>query len=158
MGWENYHLHEFKIAGKVYAVPDPEDNDFGRAVFDERRVKLDSLPVSVGSSFEYRYDFGDDWSHEILIESISLPVPRKRYPVCLAGAMSGPPEDVGGIGGYRQYLDALLDPRHEDHRRLLEWRGWFDPDRFSITSVNKALREAFPVRAGKASRASIPKE
>jgi hypothetical protein len=40
MGWENYHLHEFKIAGNVYAEPDPEDNGFGRVVLDERRVKL----------------------------------------------------------------------------------------------------------------------
>jgi hypothetical protein len=33
-------LHEFKIAGNVYAEPDPEDNGFGRVVLDERRVKL----------------------------------------------------------------------------------------------------------------------
>jgi hypothetical protein len=60
----------------------------------------------VGSSFEYHYDFGDNWSHDILLESISLAIPRKRYPTCVAGALSAPPEDVGGIGGYQRYLEA----------------------------------------------------
>jgi Plasmid pRiA4b ORF-3-like protein len=39
MGWENCHLHEFKIAGKIYAPPDPEDDHFGRDVLDERRAR-----------------------------------------------------------------------------------------------------------------------
>ena len=159
MGWENYHLHEFRIADRVYGQPDPEDNHFGRAVLDERRVMLGNLPATVGSSFAYIYDFGDDWHHDILIESISLAVPRKRYPVCVAGARSGPPEDVGGIFGYQHYLEALFNPRHEEHQAMLNWRGRFDPDYFPVTSVNKSLREAFPVRARavrKPSVASLP--
>jgi len=27
MGWENYHLHMFKIAGQIYG--DPEDDEYG---------------------------------------------------------------------------------------------------------------------------------
>jgi hypothetical protein len=159
MGWENYQLHEFRIAGKVYGEPDPEDNHFGRAVLDERRGRVGKLVAAVGSSFEYIYDFGDDWHHDILLESISVATPRKRYPTCVAGARSAPPEDVGGIGGYQRYLEALFDPRHEDHRRLLAWRGRFDPEYFPITSANKNLREAFPVRSqprGKSSAVSSP--
>ena len=166
MGWENYHLHEFRIAGKVYGSPDPEDDQFGRAVLDERRARVGKLVAAVGSSFEYIYDFGDDWGHDILLESISLAVPRKRYPACVAGARSAPPEDVGGIGGYQHYLEALFDPRHEDHQTMLAWHGRFDPEYFPITGVNKILREAFPVRsqaagkhpAGKSSVVSLPQE
>jgi hypothetical protein len=147
MGWEDYHLHEFRIAGKVYAQPDPEDNHLGREVLDERRARVSRLAANVGSSFEYVYDFGDDWYHDILLESISLAMPRKRYPICVAGARSAPPEDAGGIGGYQHYLEALFDHRHQDHKTMLAWRGRFDPEYFPIAGVNKLLREAFPVRS-----------
>jgi len=157
MGWENRHLHEFRIAGKVYAEPDPEDHHFGRAVLDERRVRVGRLVATVGSSFEYIYDFGDNWRHDILLESISLAAPRKRYPACSAGARSTPLEDVGGISGFQRYLEALFDRRHEGHHRLLAWRGRFNPGYFAITRVNKNLREEFPVRAsGKQSVQSLP--
>jgi len=154
MGWENYHLHEFRIGGNAYAEPDPEDDHFGRTVLDERRVRLQKLIATAGTSFEYLYDFGDGWRHDITVESILPATPRKRYPVCIAGERSAPPEDVGGMGGYARYLEALRDIRHEDHRRLLAWRGRFDPEHFSIPSVNRALREAFPVRPLRAAQTS----
>lgn len=144
LGWEDYHLHEFRIDGKAYAEPDPEDHHFGREVTDERRVALTTVLSAVGSSFEYIYDFGDNWRHDILLEAILPVTPRKRYPVCLGGARSAPPENVGGIDGYEWYLAALADPQHEEQRRLLEWRGRFDPEYFPITSVNRQLRKAFP--------------
>jgi hypothetical protein len=155
MGWENYHLHEFRIAGRNYAEPDPEDHHFGRNVLDERRVRVGKL-LAAGSSFEYHYDFGDNWRHDILIESVLPVTPRKLYPVCLAGARSAPPEDVGGIGGYQRYLEALFDHRHPDHEDMLRWRGRFDPESFAVTRVNKSLREAFPVRTRQARTSSVP--
>jgi hypothetical protein len=158
MGWENYHLHEFRIAGKAYGAPDPEDHHFGREVLDERRARVGKL-LAAGSSFEYIYDFGDNWRHDIMLESILPITPRKRYPVCVAGARSAPPEDVGGIHGYQRYLEALFDLRHKDHRAMLGWRGRFDPEYFPITSVNKRLREAFPVpsrQVHKPPAASVP--
>lgn len=144
LGWEDYHLHEFRFGGKAYTVPDPEDHHFGRESHDERRFKLSSVVSSAGSSFEYLYDFGDGWRHEVLLEAILPVVPRKRYPVCLGGARSTPPEDVGGIGGYERYLEALAGPKHDAHAAMLAWRGRFDPEYFPITRVNRQLREAFP--------------
>jgi hypothetical protein len=151
MGWENCHQHEFRIAGKVYAEPDPEDHPFGRDVLDERRERLGKLLLASGAwSFEYIYDIGDDWRHDIVVESMMPVTPRKRYPVCTAGERSAPPEDVGGMGSYHSYLEALIDPKHKDHRTLLAWRGRFDPEYFPITRVNKGLREAFPMASRKA--------
>jgi hypothetical protein len=155
MGWENCHLHEFRIAGKIYAEPDSEDYHFGRAVLDERRVRLSKLLLATGaSSFEYIYDFGDNWQHDIMVESIMRPRLAKRYPVCIAGERSAPPEDVGGMGGYHRYLEALFDPKHDNHRAMLAWRGRFDSEYFPITSVNKKLREAFQVPSRKVHRSA----
>jgi hypothetical protein len=157
MGWENYHLHEFRIAGMAYGEPDPEDHHFGRDVLDERRRRVGKL-LAAGSSLEYLeyiYDFGDNWRHDIVVESILPVTPRKRYPACMAGARSAPPEDVGGIGGYRRYLEALFDRHHKDHQAMLQWRGRFDPEYFPATSVNKSLREAFPVRSRQVRKPSV---
>lgn len=144
MGWEDSHLHEFRIDGKNYAEPDPEDHHFGRDVAGESRVRVGAVLSDAGCSFEYVYDFGDNWRHDILVEAILPVTPRKRYPVCLGGARSAPPEDVGGAGGYERYLKALYDPKHENRKAMLAWRGRFDPEYFPITAVNRRLREAFP--------------
>jgi hypothetical protein len=37
-------------------------------------------------------------------------------------------EDVDGPWGYREFLDAIADPRHEEHDERLQWIGGrFDP-------------------------------
>jgi hypothetical protein len=147
IGWENYHLHEFRSGEKVYAEPDPEDHHFGRDVADERRVRLKTLLPAVGASCKYLYDFGADWEHELTLES-TLPMrPLKRYPICVAGERSAPPEDAGGMEGYERYLKALFDVEHPDHGAMLEWRGRFDPRHFSLASVNRKLKEEFPLRS-----------
>ncbi|MCY4500320.1 MAG: hypothetical protein OXE57_01995 [Alphaproteobacteria bacterium] len=39
-----------------------------------------------------------------------------------------PPEDVGGPDGFMDFLEAILDPAHEEHRAMLDWYGApFDP-------------------------------
>src|SRR5579872_367935 len=67
MGWTDTHLHAFEIRGTRYSVPDPEaiyqDEDN-----DERKVRLADLPLTVGMSFNYSYDFGDGWEHRVLVE------------------------------------------------------------------------------------------
>ena len=47
--------------------------------------------------FLYEYDFGDGWMHLIEFESTRPIDPDINYPICIAGARHGPPEDVGGV-------------------------------------------------------------
>ena len=52
-----------------------------------------------------------------------------------------PPEDVGGVGGYENFLEALRDPEHEEHDQIVTWVGGvFDPEGFDVNSVNRSLR------------------
>ncbi|MCL5742562.1 MAG: plasmid pRiA4b ORF-3 family protein [Acidobacteria bacterium] len=145
--WENYHLHDFIVGRRVYSVPDPDDAFNERKVIDERHVPLNRIVDRVGDSFEYVYDFGDDWRHDVLLEAILLPSPDVFYPRCIAGARNGPPEDAGGPGGYADYLEALADPDHEEHENMLAWRGAFDPEAFSIEAINASLKRTFYRRA-----------
>ncbi|MEE8113674.1 MAG: plasmid pRiA4b ORF-3 family protein, partial [Nitrososphaerales archaeon] len=64
-----------------------------------------------------------------------------RYPVCVAGAHACPPEDVGGIPGYENFLQALADANYPEHDEYLEWIGGdFDPEKFDLVEVNHILR------------------
>ena len=54
---------------------------------------------------------------------------------------------MGGIWGYADFLEAMADSAHEEHDEMLEWAGGeFDPERFDLYKVNKALRVIQPAR------------
>lgn len=141
--WEDYHLHDFVVGRRVYSVPDSDDDFNERKVIDEKGVPLNRIIDRVGDTFVYAYDFGDDWQHDVLLDAILLPESDTFYPLCIAGARNGPPEDAGGPGGYADYLEALSDPGHEEHENMLAWRGPFDPEEFPLDRINASLKRTF---------------
>ena len=88
-------------------------------------------------SFKYIYDFGDHWEHRIKVEKRHPPDPiLSASALCLTSANAAPPEDVGGAPGYADFLEAMADPEHEEHDRMLEWYGGkFDPDEAEIGRI-----------------------
>lgn len=142
MGWWDCHLHQFTIQGRDYGVPDRELQEFGNRIQNEENAKLMDAVDGVKDRFVYEYDFGDDWLHQIVVEKI---VPREegqRYPVCVAGKRSCPPEDCGGIWGYEDLLKAISDPKHPEHESMTEWIGArFDPEAFNLDWINQQLTE-----------------
>jgi len=137
MGWTDSHLHQFIIDGEYYGIPSPED--WG-PVIDERRSHLNKIAPFEGDKFIYEYDFGDSWEHVVLVEKILPPEPDIKYPVCIKGKRACPPEDVGGIWGYEEFIEAMSDPSHNEHDSYLEWWGAeFDPEAFNIEEINVAL-------------------
>lgn len=102
MGWEDLHLHQFRIYGKEYGIYRE-----GGLFFDDNpfQVKLSDFKLRPGERFEYEYDMGDFWQHDIRIEQVLPLDPRKTYPVCIAGAGDCPPEDSGGPPGYQRLLE-----------------------------------------------------
>jgi hypothetical protein len=107
MGWEDLHLHRFRIFGKEYGIYRDggilfEDNPF--------QVKLSDFKLRPGERFEYEYDMGDFWQHDVRLEKV-LPEPvappdlHITYPVCVAGSGDCPPEDSGGPTGYEYLLE-----------------------------------------------------
>lgn len=140
MGWEDYHLHEFLVGRKIYGMPDLDDE---RKILDVKRTRIREAVQPVGTEFEYVYDFGDYWQHDLLLEAILQPDPDTSYPRCIAGERNCPPEDVGGSSGYENYLAALADPEHEEHEDMIEWCGPFDPEVFSLAAINQQLQKKF---------------
>jgi len=139
MGWTNSHLHQYIKDEKYYSIPHEDD---WHPVIDERKTQIEDLAPSEGNKFVYEYDFGDGWGHTITVEKILPKDPKMLYPHCVKGKRACPPEDVGGIWGYEEFLEALKDPSHEEHESYLEWwGGQFDPEEFDIEETNQVLQE-----------------
>jgi hypothetical protein len=141
MGWADYHLHEFQIAGVKYSIPDPEGDDPKNPAVDERPIMLYKVLAGV-SSFGYQYDFGDGWQHTIKVEK-TAPPPKHSLgcPQVEEGERACPPEDAGGPYAYQEFLDGLArNPRSEEVRTFLNWAGEdFDPNRFDRHAINACL-------------------
>ena len=139
MGWWGYHLHQFTVGQTCYGVPDP-DYDF-MDVRDESEVRLNQI-VGEGGRFVYEYDFGDGWEHVLQVEKVLPPDAGQQRPVCIKGKRACPPEDVGGIWGYANFLEAIQDPGHPEHEEYLEWVGGeFDPEAFDLDEANEELED-----------------
>jgi len=137
MGWQDCYLHCFEIGDLRYGNADP---DFELDDIDEDTVVMADV-VGERARFDYEYDFGDSWSHEVVVESVTtLPVVLK-YAVCLDGQRACPPEDVRGIDTYERVLQAIRDPRHEEHNEYTDWLPpGFDPEAFNLAATNAALQ------------------
>lgn len=146
MGWFDSHLHQFDIDSVFYGPPLEEDWDM-EAVENEEEYTLQSLADRLEPHFDYIYDFGDDWQHRITVEKILQPGEGKPYPVLIKGKRSCPPEDIGGVWGYQEFLEAYSNPDHDDYAAMHEWAGPdFEPDRFDsedIDEINAALKDMF---------------
>jgi hypothetical protein len=142
-GWWNYHLHQFEIDGVTYSQPAPDGDDFGMEFEDERGVLLSKLIPKSGrrSRWIYEYDFGDSWRHEVLFEGFPPVDPKAKYPLCVEGARACPPEDCGGWPGYDNYVAAIADPKHAEHKYMLRWRGPFDPEAFDAKKATGVMRK-----------------
>src|SRR6266508_3874429 len=113
MGWDDYHLHMFTINKQIYG--EPEDDEFGDlGIKSEARFELDQVVGRAGAKFRYGYDFGDSWEHELIVEKILPAEKGVHFPLCGAGKRACPPEDVGGVWGYQEFLEAIADPGHSE--------------------------------------------
>jgi pRiA4b ORF-3-like protein len=160
--WTDSHLYHFVVppGGKLtraglrdakrYHVL-PPDPVFG----DEAEDDLPADEALVGRIFTpecrqivYEYDFGDSWEHLVKLEKRSPGGDPDHVPRCVAGENAAPLDDMGGICGYYERVEALRDAEHEMHEEAIEWLGDdFDPARFDLDEVNKRLAVAFkPIR------------
>jgi len=148
MGWTNSHLHQFKINGVIHGDPQllHEGWEGETPPVNSLRTRISRIVPADGSRFrfEYEYDFGDGWEHEILFEGCLSAEKRTRYPLCVEGERACPPEDVGGVGGYRKYLETLSDPNHEEWEQTSDWRGPCRPEHFDAAAATKAMQRGLP--------------
>ena len=146
--WQDCHLFEFSFRDMDVSIP--QDDDFpalnSRPSKNAMHLKLNRL-FPAEQRCVYTYDFGDNWQHSVVLEKVLEAEPGAFYPVCTAGKKHAPPEDIGGIGGYYDFLEALRDPQNPQHGDMLEWIGGseedpgFDPELCDLDEINGMLED-----------------
>jgi Plasmid pRiA4b ORF-3-like protein len=140
MDWDDAHLYEFRVGDKIYGEPHPDDVVYERKVHQAKNVRLKDLVKRGADRFVYVYDFGDNWRHDVIFEETLDGEADTDYPAFVDGARRGPPEDVGGVSGFMEFLEAVLDPTNEEHKRMLTWYGKaFDPYDFDEKRVRRVI-------------------
>ena len=151
-GWSGSHLHIFTVLneyGEAVAVIEPKsDEDFDDFATIDHDAYYKSLVLVIRSNYSmvYTYDFGDNWEHVILFskydKEYDLP-----YATCIDGEGISPPEDVGGAGGFEDFLEILNDPSHPEYEEMLEFGGYYQERVFDINETNMALRVLYDFQA-----------
>ncbi len=149
MGWNDLHLHQFLIDRTCYSLPYEDDLWQTSRPKNEAKFTLQDLEKKIQPRFQYIYDFGDDWIHQITVEKILPTEEGKPYPLVVTGRRACPPEDVGGIHGYMHLLEVLSNPEDEEYEEMADWldMDFFDPALFGkedIAVINETLNELFP--------------
>jgi len=128
MGWNDEQAHQFrhgkgKHLGEVISNTDEQvgpgdnltgENDITVAEFVGRR----RLPIRL----MYRYDFFDEWTHELVIEKKTEDGDAPRM---LEGERACPPEDCGGPFGYKECMEGFAEWLDDD----------YDPEAFDVSAV-----------------------
>lgn len=158
--WLNYHLHEFfvypsdievKPESKPYScyhekkpllniVCDEEAFDYPNDIPMEMNTWIRVADVfTKNRKVKYVYDLGDYWEHNIQVEKV-IEDYDKNYMECLAGDGIAPPEDVGGAGGFKEFLNVMKDVEHPEHDDYKNWaigNGYIE---FDIEEVNRWIK------------------
>ena len=148
MGWTNSHLHQFVIDDECYGDPELlNDGLYERETIDSTQTQLgllfgkvrarNALPLPI----RLRRRLGArSYLRGLLRIGASCEVSALRH-----GAWRLSAEDVGGMRGYAEFLDAIRDPRHEDHKDMLEWVGRrFDPEKLLAAAATKEMHRGLP--------------
>ena len=153
-GWQNCHLHQFSISleanKKIFIVGQDVENDYdanevsSEIRMDELSTTLADVIPKMAKELKYEYDFGDSWSHTLVLERKIGCETNRRYPACIDGESAGPPEDCGGVSGYEQLCRVMMNPDNAEYKETLKWLGiksgeGYDPRRLDFSEINTRL-------------------
>lgn len=139
MGWNNSHLYEF-ITPEGIRIVGYMDEDLSNEV-DATKLLINDVYINT-KKLTYIYDFGDYWEHSIEIQET-----KKHYDdpaIAIEAVGVCPPDDVGGIPGYQDFIEKLKNGTEEEKLELINWLGYMEYvplDTKSLMKINTKLRE-----------------
>lgn len=172
MDWRDYHLYEFEFPEEKLRITNDEESyeenkfylkkykknkltkeedPYGiitriieTAIRQPQTLKIDKY-IETYKTFEYIYDFGDNWRHKIELENIVEDY-KFGYPVVLEGEGACPPEDAGGLSAYAEFLEAWNNPEHEGHKDVKMWGESQHYREFDINFINYFLKSCLKLK------------
>ncbi|MDR3245584.1 MAG: plasmid pRiA4b ORF-3 family protein [Prevotellaceae bacterium] len=145
-GWTNSHFYHFSDrgygSGEIIGIPSDDD---WMPVTDSNTKKLKDVFSKEGKRYTYIYDLGDDWVHKIILEKIIKEKGTKA--TCIDGKGACPPENCGGVWGYEEMKEVLVNkPDSEQAEELRDWLGLgedetLDTNTFDLQLANTLVEQ-----------------
>lgn len=142
--WKSCHMYDFMVFNDLnqdpsaHLVISEELLEFDEtAIFMEGHKLSEFLPKS--KYILYTYDMGDSWEHQIELVR-DIPEHHEESPYLLEASGQTPPEDVGGVGGFLEFREVMLDPAHPDYEETKIWSGFWSPELRDWEKQPRALR------------------
>jgi hypothetical protein len=94
--WDE-HLYEFQLGKRPFDSDGPNygvagSNGRKKKYGDARTTTLDDLDLKQYRAFGYRFDFGDEWFHQVQLERIEQAIPTVTYPRVIRRVGKSPPQ------------------------------------------------------------------
>ena len=83
--------------------------------------------------FGYIYHFGNDWRHDLIVETLREGDAGIDDPVFVEVERRCPPENVGNAEGFMAFLEAAVVPGYAHHERMVARYG----RRFDYSAINE---------------------
>jgi hypothetical protein len=136
MGWPETEDHQFRITGALYGKP----TDLTGPLRDSRWILLADVIRRGTNSFGYALGADSAWEHEVRVEGTAPGSAENQKPVCLEGERACPPQGCAGPEAYVDRIEGRRTSRRPGSRPIAGFAGQeFDPERFDLDAVNRAL-------------------
>jgi|GEM_PF-1206918 tetratricopeptide (TPR) repeat protein len=98
---EEEHWFEFQIGGddfndpaaRRFGIPgDCEGDEEDGRLEDAEATRLAALGLAVGQTFDYWFDYGDDWMHAITVTAVAPKAPKGNFPSVVGRVGASPPQ------------------------------------------------------------------
>jgi hypothetical protein len=130
--WKNCHLHDFTVFDKgngesvARLVSYEDDLEYdGHAILESGHRLSEYFPQY--GNILYTYDMGDNWEHSIELMRV-IDEHTEESPYLLEAVGQAPPEDVGGVSGFCDFREIMLNPNHEEYAETKQWAGYWKPE------------------------------
>lgn len=140
--WEKSHLHQF-ILEDGSTIIGSENAYHATLLYGETDTNAevgshyllsDIIHQDENRVFNYIYDFGDFWEHTISVRKVWT-VHKRMHPSLKMMIGDPVPENVGGPGGYSQFLEVINDSSHPEHDNMKEWAEEYTSRKYFLNTV-----------------------
>jgi hypothetical protein len=83
MGWQDRHLHEYRVGDLRIGVRDQPELEVPDGMESEMAWTVEDVVKAGAAEFEYVYDFGGNWVHRLVLEPATRPRVPGASPLCL---------------------------------------------------------------------------
>lgn len=127
--WKSYHLYDFTVFNKdtneltKRIVPFEDDLEYDENAILMGNSTLNEI-LSDQNYIIYTYDMGDNWKHEIELINV-IENYDKESPYLIEAEGQSPPEDVGGVTGFIEFRNIMMNPKSPEYEDMKQWAGYW---------------------------------